>query len=57
MFRATVYIEDNGKIEKLSNSFESESERNGWIIDKLLNNSFSYLIVSGGTEFVNVQQS
>ena len=57
MFRATVYIEDNGKIEKLSNSFESESERNGWIIDKLLNNSFSYLIVSGGTEFVNVPQS
>ena len=57
MFRATVYIEDNGKIEKLSNSFESESERNGWIIDTLLHNRFSYLIVSGGTEFVNVPQS
>ena len=47
MFTATVYIEREGKIEKLSASFETKSERIAWLLQKLAEESFDYLIVNG----------
>ena len=47
MFTATVYIERDGKIEKLSASFETKSERNDWLLQKLAEETFDYLIVNG----------
>ena len=48
MYKATVYIETpEGKIEKLTKSFDTKEERNDWLIDKLLSVDFSYLMVNG----------
>jgi len=47
MFSATVYIERDGKIEKLSASFETKSERNDWLFQKLAEEPFEYLIING----------
>ena len=47
MFQATVYIETEGKIEKLTASFETMSARNDWLIQKLLSTNFQYMIVNG----------
>ena len=47
MFTATVYIERDGKIEKLSASFKTKSERNDWLLQKLAEETFDYLIVNG----------
>ena len=42
MFKATVYIETpEGKIEKVTKSFDSKEERNDWLIDKLLSVNFT----------------
>lgn len=53
MFTATVYVERDGKIEKLSASFETKSERNAWLLQKLAEESFEYLIVNGQSVPVN----
>ena len=48
MYKATVYIETpEGKIEKVTKSFDSKEECNDWLIDKLLSVDFSYLMVNG----------
>lgn len=47
MFQATVYIESEGKIEKLTGSFESIGSRIDWLIQKLLSTNFQYMIVNG----------
>ena len=56
MFSATVYIESDGKIEKLSASFETKSDRDNYLIDKILSNEYSYLIANGEPEAVPVHQ-
>lgn len=54
MFKATIYIEtETGQIEKLSKSFDSKSERDAWLIDVLMRQNFSYLMVNG--EPISVQ--
>ncbi len=47
MFCATVYIENENGIVKLTESFDTVSQRNDWLMDKLINTEFSYLIVNG----------
>ncbi len=53
MFSATVYVERDGKIEKLSASFETKSERIAWLLQKLAEDSFDYMIVNGKPVPVN----
>lgn len=47
MYSATVYIENENGIEKLTESFDTVSLRNDWLIDKILNTKFSYFIANG----------
>ncbi len=47
MFSVTVYIENENGIVKLTESFDTVSQRNDWLMDKLINTDFSYLIVNG----------
>lgn len=48
MYKATVYIETpEGKIEKVTKSFDTIAERNEWLIGKILSVNFSYLMVNG----------
>ncbi len=54
MFSATVYIESDGHIEKLSASFETKSDRDDYLIDKIKSNEYSYLIANGEPEAVSV---
>lgn len=53
MFSATVYVEREGKIEKLSATFKTKSERDLYLIDKLTNENFSYFIANGDPVSVN----
>lgn len=53
MFIATVYVERDGKIEKLSASFKTKSERNAWLLQKLTEETFDYMIVNGQPVPVN----
>lgn len=53
MFSATVYIENDGKIEKLSKSFNSKSNRDTWLIGIIRRYQYHYLVVNG--EPVSVQ--
>lgn len=46
MLKATIYVEIEGKTEKLSKSFKTESERNDWVMDKLQNYEYTFLIVT-----------
>lgn len=54
MFSATVYIELDGKIEKLSASFETKSDRDDYLIDKIKSNEYSYLIANGEPDVLPV---
>ena len=56
MFSATVYIELDGKIEKLSASFETKSDRDDYLIDKIKSNEYSYLIANGEPDVLPVNQ-
>ena len=48
MFKVTVYIETpEGKIEKVTKSFNTIAERNDWLIKMLLSSNFHYLMVNG----------
>ena len=41
MFSATVYIESDRRIEKLSASFETKSDRDNYLIDKAVSSYYS----------------
>lgn len=54
MYQATIYIENiDGKIEKLTHSFDTREERNLWLMSKLESLDFSYFIVNGEPFSVN----
>ena len=48
MFKVTAYIETpEGKIEKVTESFDTSDERNDWLMKLLLSSNFHYLMVNG----------
>lgn len=58
MYQATIYVENSdGKIEKLSQSFDSKVERNTWLMSMLQSLNFSYLIANGDSFSFNSVQS
>lgn len=47
MYKATIYIEYEGKLEKITKCFANTDDRNNWIAEKLLSSKFHCLIITG----------
>lgn len=52
MYSATVYVEIEDKIKKLSSSFDSKRLRDEWLISILMRYDFSYCVINGEEHFV-----
>lgn len=53
MYSATVYVEIENGIKKLSSSFEDKRLRDEWLISVLMRYDFSYCVINGEEHIVN----
>lgn len=47
MYKATIYVEKEGKIEKVTKCFVGPDERIEWVIERLLRYKFHCVILTG----------